>query len=147
MLKWTRAYAIAVLLAACGCASVAPPQIFHPGPARYQQDQAQLYDPYPEPEGGGDMSGARPRQYLNPPPESTRAQNVISYERRFGQPPPPGRYGPIRGAEYVPVQPAVPVQTIVPAPGTVGAPVPSLPVDAGAAPAAPTTVGPTSWPE
>lgn len=67
---------VAVLLVAgaAGCADVARPSLFHPGPADYQQRRAERYDPYPEKDVGPPVVGARPREYENPPAEVLRAR-------------------------------------------------------------------------
>lgn len=56
-----------------GCARIAGPNWFHPDTATRQQNRALRYDPYPENEPGPPM-GVRPREYQNPPPETSRAR-------------------------------------------------------------------------
>ena len=67
---------LAILLggAAAGCRGTAPPNWFHPGPAEYQQSQAQQFDPYPEIDSGPTVLGARPLEYDKPPAEVLRVQ-------------------------------------------------------------------------
>lgn len=79
-------------LAMCGCRDLAP-DVFRPGPAPYQRRQAELTDPYPEPDTGPDMVGARPRDYQKPAAEVTRSRN---FNPRFQKPslaPPPVEFG------------------------------------------------------
>jgi len=60
------------LLGACGCTSpkFGWPKLFGPGPAPYQQERAQKFDPYAE--YGPALSESRPRSYDAPPPEASR---------------------------------------------------------------------------
>jgi hypothetical protein len=115
----SRLILIALVLAATGCRSVAPPRILRPGPIQFQQDQAQIFDPYPQPDIAPYEVDMRPLQYATPAPENARSQNALSFGRRFRQAPPPGRFGPIRGAEYVPVPTVVPNPVSI-APATPG---------------------------
>ena len=62
-----------------GCSNLAGPNYCNPGPQRYQQTRATEYDPFPEPELGPEVEGARPREFQEP-------RTQISPERR---PPPP----------------------------------------------------------
>ena len=57
-----------------GCAHTSPPSLDHPRSADIQQKRALRYDPYPEPVSGTDMSTVRPREYQNPPAESSQAR-------------------------------------------------------------------------
>lgn len=59
---------------AAGCASTGRPSWGHPGPAEAQQQRAVRYDPYPETEPGGSMTGTRPPGYEKPIPEVDRAR-------------------------------------------------------------------------
>ena len=61
---WTKSIArvasaavVLICSAVTGCRDLAP-DVFHPGPAPYQRKQAELTDPYPEPDTGPDMVGA-----------------------------------------------------------------------------------------
>ncbi len=65
-----------LLVAAVGCSSsVKRPNWFNPGPAGYQQYQAtQGTDPYPLPDVGPPVVGARPRGFQNPVPEVERSR-------------------------------------------------------------------------
>jgi len=57
-----------------GCQSLAPPTIFHPGTADYQQARAERFDPYPENEPGPRIMGSRPPGYERPMAEVDRAR-------------------------------------------------------------------------
>ncbi len=57
-----------------GCRGTGPPNWSHPGPAEYQQRQAQMFDPYPETEPGPEIVGARPMEYDKPAAEVLRVQ-------------------------------------------------------------------------
>lgn len=109
-----------------GCADLAGPNWFHPGPAPYQQAQAERTDPYPEPDVAPEIVGGRPLGYQKPPSEAARVQTEYSWTKRYGPPPEglfrmgsarppgaaapkyyvgaPGRYGapPMYPAGYVP---------------------------------------------
>jgi len=60
-------------LAACSSALVKP-QLAHPGPAKFQRDNALQFDPYPPNDMGPEIDGGRPRGFLTPPNEITRAR-------------------------------------------------------------------------
>jgi hypothetical protein len=79
-------------LALAGCADIAPPRIFHPGSAEYQQNRAQTFDPYPLTDVAPEVVGGRPLQYIRPAPENERTQNEMTFEERYHQAPPPGTY-------------------------------------------------------
>lgn len=64
-------------LALAGCADISPPDWFAPGTAPIQRTRAQRFDPYPNPQTGRDDGSARPRDYLNPPPEADRGARSI----------------------------------------------------------------------
>lgn len=58
------------------------PDIFHPGTTSAQQNKSVRFDPYPQPNMGPTMVGARPRDYEKPIPETDRArwqQSVAPY--------------------------------------------------------------------
>jgi hypothetical protein len=57
---------------ACSSA-VRKPTLLHPGPAPYQRDNAQQFDPYPQNDMGPKIMGGRPPDYAIPPNEVTRA--------------------------------------------------------------------------
>ena len=63
-----------MLIALCGCSSVATPPWYHPGSEEVQRRRALQYDPYPEAEIGPSADGLRPRDYDKPPPEPSRAR-------------------------------------------------------------------------
>lgn len=81
-----------VCVAATGCRDLAP-DVFHPGPASYQRKQAELTDPYPEPDTAPDMVGARPRDYQKPPAEVTRSRNFNPRFQQQNAAPPPVEMG------------------------------------------------------
>jgi hypothetical protein len=68
---------------ACGCrgTSFNP---FSPGPTEYQQRRAQHFDPYIDNIAGPEVPDARPRDYMNPPPEATRARWFEFGSQRYG---------------------------------------------------------------
>jgi hypothetical protein len=80
------AVVLAALLFACvaGCSDIAGPDWFAPGPARVQRTRAQRFDPYPDPEVGRDDGSARPRDYMNPPPEADRSIRSINPQTGAG---------------------------------------------------------------
>jgi hypothetical protein len=69
-----------LLLGVLGCSEkgmqkTGMPSLAHPRSAEVQQKRALRYDPYPETEpGGANMAGTRPRDYMYPPAEPTRAR-------------------------------------------------------------------------
>ena len=68
---------VALALTGAGCTSPSPfsmPNWADPGPAAYQQRRANRWDTYPESRMGGDMDGARPREFAESNPEATRAR-------------------------------------------------------------------------
>jgi hypothetical protein len=77
------------LVATVGCC-VAPPQILGPGTEREQQQRAQRYDPYPEPNMGPSVDGGRPRDFQAPRAEVLRVQP--RRDEPLAYPPPPGAY-------------------------------------------------------
>jgi hypothetical protein len=90
---------LVVLLAGCTGS-----RLCNPGPERYQQAQAQHFDPYPENDMGPAVVGGRPGEYRAPPPEVLRVQPRLGATLPYpGQPPayvpPPGYAQP---PAYVP---------------------------------------------
>jgi hypothetical protein len=71
---WLLVLAIGVGAVTFGCRSVSGPRLTGPGPAPYQQAQAERFDPYPETESGPAVVGSRPMEYEDPPPEVQRAR-------------------------------------------------------------------------
>jgi len=57
-----------------GCARWAGPNWRHPGTAQAQQLRALQFDPYPEEDLGPSLEGARPMEFLHPPPDIQRAR-------------------------------------------------------------------------
>lgn len=66
-----------------GCKGMAGPNWLHPGTAKYQQDRAHQFDPYPEVGTGPEMVGVRPREFQVPPPEVQRARQAELRKRWF----------------------------------------------------------------
>ncbi len=64
---------LSLTLAACS-RTVRKPQLFHPGPAGYQQFNATQFDPYPQNDMGPEIVGGRPISYQRPPSEVVRAR-------------------------------------------------------------------------
>jgi hypothetical protein len=69
-----RSSALLLVLTVAGCAGTEPPRLFSPGPASYQRQQAQRFDPYPDNDMGPAMADVRPPDFQEPPPEPTRAR-------------------------------------------------------------------------
>ena len=84
--RWLVVLGIAALVVGSGCRGLAPPNWFRPGPAEYQQTQAQRFDPYPENETGPKIAGARPPEYEKPPAEVLRVQPPVDPLRGRGLP-------------------------------------------------------------
>jgi hypothetical protein len=98
-------------LSLCGCASVTPPRLLHPGSAQTQRLRAEEFDPYPLPELGPPTE-ARPRGFLLPAPDAERMANAETFAERFHTPPPPGVYRTDRSMPAaVPFVPPPAVQT------------------------------------
>ena len=57
-----------------GCQGMEMPNFSHPGSLKYQRYQAHRFDPYPEPGVGPAMPESRPRSYIRPPVEPSRAR-------------------------------------------------------------------------
>lgn len=57
-----------------GCHGLARPNLFHPGPAGYQRNQAKRFDPYPESDIGPSMDEARPPDFQQGMPAPTRSR-------------------------------------------------------------------------
>lgn len=57
-----------------GCQNMGGPNWLHPGSADVQQRRAIRYDPYPQPDFGPTMDGARPRNYDKPLAEAERSR-------------------------------------------------------------------------
>jgi hypothetical protein len=88
-----------------GCASVAPPNLLHPGPAVVQQGRAQQFDPYPQAENGGNIAGTRPPDFQQPIPEVDRSRWMLNANGRACPPAEP----PVAGYAPAAVPPACPV--------------------------------------
>ena len=73
-----------VAMAVGGCAGLKGPNWFHPGPAPYQQKQAERFDPYPDNQIAPAVVGGRPREFLNPVAEPERARWPVPGVRPAG---------------------------------------------------------------
>ena len=71
-------FAMPLLVAVAGCSDIAGPDWLMPGTARTQRTRAQRFDPYPDPSVARDDGSARPRDYLDPPPEADRSIRSVS---------------------------------------------------------------------
>jgi hypothetical protein len=99
-----------VALGFCGCPSIAMPNLLHPGPAAYQRDRAQIFDPYPLPgEFLGDTNQVRPPGF-NPPAAEVKRARTLPREEMFSRPNLPN-YNPVGSPP-----PAAPVDTAAAAP-------------------------------
>jgi len=66
---------LALLLPLTACSStVHKPTLQHPGPAYFQRNNAQQFDPYPLNDIGPEIVGGRPREFQKPFGEVTRAR-------------------------------------------------------------------------
>ena len=57
-----------------GCRGLTHPNIFHPGSADYQRNQAKRFDPYPENDIGPSMDETRPPDFQQAMPVTTRSR-------------------------------------------------------------------------
>jgi hypothetical protein len=76
---------LALIAPGIGCSpSVRMPRLFGgaPGPAAYQQHNAENYDPYPTPDLGPEVEGARPMAFTTPRPEVERARQYTNQQRQ-----------------------------------------------------------------
>jgi hypothetical protein len=71
-IRWICAAATVVVLT--GCHGLSHPNLFHPGPAALQRDQARRFDPYPESDIGPSMDEARPPDFQQGMPVPTRSR-------------------------------------------------------------------------
>ncbi|MCO6047537.1 membrane or secreted protein [Aeoliella sp. ICT_H6.2] len=72
-----------VLAPGVGCSpAVRTPHLYNPGPASYQQYNAQNYDPYPLPDAGPPVDGARPLAFQTPRPQVERARQYTNQQGR-----------------------------------------------------------------
>lgn len=78
---WT---VFALAMAVAGCRGTHLPELFGPGPAPYQREVAEQFDPYPEPDIGPDPGGTRPPDFRRPVSEPARARRT-----QWGAPPLP----------------------------------------------------------
>ena len=74
---------LALLAPGLGCSpSVRMPRFGNPGHAAYQQHNAENYDPYPTPDLGPEVEGARPMSFTTPRPEVERARQYTNQRRQ-----------------------------------------------------------------
>ena len=81
---WRIGLAVAAL-GCCGCPSIAVPSLLHPGPAAYQRDVAEIFDPYPAPEVAHSSDQVRPPGFMQPMSEIKRCASAAA--RGDHQPP------------------------------------------------------------
>jgi hypothetical protein len=62
------------LVSCAGCRGLTMPNIFHPGPAGQQRNQAKRFDPYPESDIGPSIDEARPPDFQQGMPVPTRSR-------------------------------------------------------------------------
>jgi len=72
--SWSLLLVAVFLMAMAGCSSNGRTNWACPGPAAYQQQRAQRFDPYAEKEVGPEIVGARPREFDKPVAEPARAR-------------------------------------------------------------------------
>jgi hypothetical protein len=121
--RWYAGIVAAAVAIASGCAGVATPELYHPGPAGYQRARAIQHDPYPLDDVAEPVVGGRPREYQRPVPEAERA---VQYDQRHAQ---------AAGAAPAPVTFApAPIGLPQPLPQTFGTP-PATTAPLGAPPA------------
>ena len=85
---WPAVVCLTLPLAGCGwfrSPSTRLPRLRDPGPAEYQQYQAErVVDPYPDNESAPPVEGGRPRSFDKPPAETPRSQNRARYGGTIG---------------------------------------------------------------
>jgi hypothetical protein len=111
---------IAAMLIALAGGCVAMPRLFSPGSENKQQARAQIFEPYPEPDTGPPVVGARPREYQTPQAE------VLRVQPRIGEPllvpvqstaPPPVAMAPVSPMGATPTPPPTAMPPTVATPG------------------------------
>lgn len=65
-----------LVMSSFGCRGTDTAPILAPGTTKVQRERAQVFDPYPQTAVGPDVDGGRPREYMQPPAEPTRARWV-----------------------------------------------------------------------
>ncbi len=118
---------IAMLLfaiALAGCQGTAGPSWLHPGDADTQQKRALRYDPYPEPDTGPPVDGARPRDYETPLADPARARWFGSNDNanRWWKPQPAAAPAIAPPAAVGPPAATAPAPTVAPPPATTAPP-------------------------
>ncbi len=76
----TSAVLLTLAASMAGCAWVPPPSTGPPGPVAYQQNRAEIFDPYPENDVGPAILGARPQSYERPIAEPSRARRLYHWQ-------------------------------------------------------------------
>lgn len=66
--------ALLAIVVLTGCRGLTHPNLFHPGPAEYQRNQAKRFDPYPESDIGPSMEETRPPDFQQGMPVTTRSR-------------------------------------------------------------------------
>ena len=70
-----RILALFMLLPMTACSStIFKPTLQHPGPAPFQRNNAQHFDPYPPNDVAPEIVGGRPREFQKPPNEVIRSR-------------------------------------------------------------------------
>lgn len=81
---WRLCMALAAL-GFSGCPSIAMPNLLHPGPAAYQRDRAQIFDPYPDQDGfPSDLNQVRPPGF-NPPAAEVKWARSLPRSEMFSR--------------------------------------------------------------
>jgi hypothetical protein len=83
------------------------PRLYGPGPAPYQRRLAEEFDPYPSPDLGPPLVGARPREFQIPRDEVRRSRQFLDSVGAKPQPFLPGMAVPL--AAPIPTGPPIPV--------------------------------------
>jgi len=105
-MKFRSAATVAIILCVLSLAACSPtlrrPQLLHPGPAGFQQDNALQFDPYPPNDIGPEIVGGRPRSFQKPPHEITRArqQSPLAPWRTSGPVLPPVLPSPVPAGPF-----------------------------------------------
>lgn len=80
---------LAVLAAGCAGNGSLSEKLLHPGPAQYQRQRAEKFDPYNEISVGSRDDTSRPLGYIEPNTEAARGRWNSWGWPRFGHDPPP----------------------------------------------------------
>lgn len=66
--------AVSFLIVAAGCPTTAGPRLIDPGTSEAKRQRALRFDPFADNTMGPAIPDARPRDFQNPPPNSTRGR-------------------------------------------------------------------------